>query len=175
VYRDGTWSPVVLRFPGMPAAAVHEELVSSVDLMPTLLELLDVEPPAGMDGRSWGPLLRGEAQDGRDHVVTHVNTVRSRASFPQRCVRTPTRSLIFEPWADGRTRFRVEAMSGLTFRALAAAARHDAVVAARVRQYLFGTHLALYDLEHDPDERHNLIDAPAYWPDVRRLGELLPA
>ncbi len=175
VYRDGTWSPVVLRYPAMPPAASHEAMVSSVDLMPTLLGLLEVAPPAGMDGRSWGPLLRGETQDGRDHVVTHVNTVRSGAAFPQRCVRTNTRSLIFEPWADGRRRFRVEAMNGLTFPALAAAARHDAAVAARVRQYVFGTVLALYDLERDPDERHNVIDAPAYRHDVEHLAGLLLA
>ena len=175
VYRDGTWSPVVLRYPGMPPATAHEAMVSSVDLMPTVLELLDVAPPAGMDGRSWVPLLRGEAQDGRDHVVTHVNTVRSGAAFPQRCARTATRSLIFEPWADGRRRFRVEAMNGLTFPALEAAARHDPAIDARVRQYVFGTVLALYDLERDPDERRDVIDAPAYRPDLEHLERLLLA
>ena len=46
-----------------------------------------------MDGRSLVPLIRGESQAGRDHVVTHVNTVSSGKSFPQRCVRTKTRSL----------------------------------------------------------------------------------
>src|SRR5262249_34816308 len=39
VYRRGTWSPVLLRHPGRTPPATHEELVSSVDLMPTVLEL----------------------------------------------------------------------------------------------------------------------------------------
>jgi N-sulfoglucosamine sulfohydrolase len=175
LYRDGTWSPVLLRYPGMPPPAVHDEMVSSVDVMPTLLELLDVTPPPGMDGRSWGPLLRSEAQGGRDHVVTHVNGVHSGADYPQRCVRSRTRSLMFQPWADGRRRFHVEAMNGLTFPALVVAARHDAAIAARVRQYVFGVPLALYDLESDPDERHNLIGVPAYGPDVEQLAGLLGA
>jgi N-sulfoglucosamine sulfohydrolase len=175
VYRNGTWSPVLLRYPRMPPPATHEELVSSVDLMPTVLELLNIAPPAGMDGRSWVPLLRGEAQDGRDFVVTHVNTVRSGASFPQRCVRTRTRSLLFQPWADGHTRLRVEAMRGLTFPALAEAARHDPRIAARVRQLLFGVRLAFYDLERDPDERDNLIDVPGRRAEIERLQALLVA
>lgn len=175
VYRHGTWSPLVLRHPGMPPPAVHEELVSSVDLMPTLLELLAVAPPTGMDGRSWGPVLRGEPQDGRDVVVTAVNTVRSSASYPQRAARTRTRALLFQPWADGHTTFHVEAMHGLAFPALVAAARHDAGIAARVRQFVSGVPLALYDLERDPDERTNLVDVPAYRADVARLSCVLLA
>ena len=166
---------MLLRYPDMPPPAVHDEMVSSVDVMPTLLELLDVAPPQGMDGRSWAPLLRGDAQPGRDHVVTHVNGVHSGADYPQRCVRSRTQSLIFQPWADGRRRFRVEAMDGLTFPALVAAARHDAAIAARVRQYVFGVPFALYDLEADPDERHNLIDVPAYRRDVKQLAGFLVA
>jgi N-sulfoglucosamine sulfohydrolase len=175
LYRDGTLSPVLLRYPGMPPPAAHDEMVSSVDVMPTLLELLDVAPPPGMDGRSWAPLLRGEAQPGRDHVVTHVNGVHSGADYPQRCVRSRTRSLIFQPWSDGRRRLRVEAMDGLTFPALVVAARHDAAIAARVRQYVFGVPLALYDLDDDPSERHNLIDVPGYRLDVEQLAGLLLA
>jgi arylsulfatase A-like enzyme len=38
VYFNGTRSPVIVKYPGMPAAARHEEFVSSVDILPTLLE-----------------------------------------------------------------------------------------------------------------------------------------
>ena len=64
-------SPVILKYPGMPPAAVHEELLSSVDIMPTLLDLLAVKYPEGLDGRSWVSLLNGEKQDGRDFIVGH--------------------------------------------------------------------------------------------------------
>jgi N-sulfoglucosamine sulfohydrolase len=175
VYRSGTWTPTVLRYPGMPPPADHDEMVSSVDLMPTLLELLDVPPPPGMDGRSWGPLLRGEAQPLRDAVVTHVNTVSSGALFPQRCVRTRTRSLLWQPWADGRTRLDVEALHGRAFRALRRAAHHDGRLARRVRQLVAGVPLALYDLQRDPGERRNVVDLPAYRADVERLQASLLA
>ena len=173
VYQSGTWTPTVLRYPGMRPPADHEEMVSSVDLMPTLLELLDVPPPSGMDGRSWGPLLRGEVQPLRDAVVTHVNTVSGGAFFPQRCVRTRSRSLLWQPWADGRTHLDVEALHGLAFRGLRHAARHDDRLARRVRQLVDGVPLALYDLQRDPGERRNLIHLPGYRADVERLQAAL--
>ena len=52
VYRNGTWSPVLLRWPGMPAAAEHAEFISSVDLMPTILDLLGYPAAPLHQGRS---------------------------------------------------------------------------------------------------------------------------
>jgi arylsulfatase A-like enzyme len=80
---------------------------------------------------------------------------------------------MFHAWADGQTRFRVEAMNGLSFNALAAAAERDPRIKARVEQFTIGTPLALYDLEKDPAERHNLWDDPAYAADRQRLVALL--
>lgn len=175
VYRNGTWSPVVLRWPGMGEAQVRKEMTTSVDIMPTLLEILGAKAPAGMDGRSWLPLLAGETQPDRDFVVTHVNGVSSGVSFPQRCVRTLTRSLIFEAWSDGQRAFKVEAMSGLSYNGLAAAGKADARIKARVDQYIKGAPLQFFDLEKDPDERVNLINDPAYREEIelmkRRLRE----
>ena len=173
VYRNGTWSPVLVRFPRMGEPREQTAFVSSVDLMPSLLELLGVMPPDGMDGRSWLPLLKGEKQADRDFVVTHVNTVSSGKSFPQRCVRTTDRSLMFHAWAGGREPFRVEAMSGLTFAAMNAST--DAKVQQRVKQLVEGEPLMLFDLSTDPDERKNLIRHPKYAADATGLGMKLLA
>lgn len=172
VYRNGTWSPVILRLPSsdpLHGSKVHEEFVSSVDLLPTVLDILKVSAPSGLDGTSWVPLLKGETQPNRDAVITHVNTVSSGQSFPQRCIRTETRSLIYSAWADGPRDFKVEAMSGLSFRALAEAAATDPKIAGRVTQLLKGIPVALYDLEKDPDERVNVIADPSYRTDAIKL------
>lgn len=173
VYRNGTWSPVLLRYPGMPAAVVHDEFVSSVDLLPTLLDLLSVPQPEGLDGRTWLPLLNGQTQELRDAVVTHVNSVSSGKNFPQRCIRTESASLMFHAWSDGVTKFQVEAMSGLTWNALAAAADSSPQIAARVRQFQTGETLMFFDLTADPAERRNLIAEPAAAPRIQQLGERL--
>ena len=172
VYYNGTWSPVLLKLPEGPEAKEHAELVSSIDILPTLLELAKVPAPEGVDGLSWVPLLDGRSQPGRDKVFTHVNGVSSGKQFPQRAVNTRNRSLIFSPWA-GNQSFRVEAMQGLTYPALAEAAASNPAVRSRLDQYIKGAPLALYDLEKDRDQRTNVIDDPAYAEDRRQLTDAL--
>ncbi|WP_439621626.1 sulfatase family protein [Gemmata sp.] len=173
VYFSGTWSPVLIRVPGAGEPQTRDAFVSSVDVMPSVLELLGVKPPAGMDGRSWVPLLKGETQPDRDFVVTHVNTVSSGKSFAQRCVRTKDRALMFHAWAGGPDRFRVEAMSGLSFAAMNAST--EPTVRARVKQLVEGEPLMLFDTAADPTERKNLINDPKYAADLAALSKKLLA
>ncbi len=175
VYFNGTWSPVLLRWPGMGKPQERKEFVSSVDVMPTLLDILEVKHPAGMDGRSWLPLLKGEKQEGRDYVITHVNTVSSGKAFPQRCIRTKDSALMFHAWADGTTSFRVEAMNGITYNALAEAGKTDGKIQSRVEQFIKGTPVAYYDLKNDPEERTNELTNPKHQKEIERLKKLLLA
>ncbi|MFN7888795.1 MAG: sulfatase [Pirellula sp.] len=171
VYRNGTWSPVLIRVPGMKEPQTRTEFVSSVDVMPSLLELLHVPPPADMDGRSWVPLLNGKPQSDREFVITHVNTVSSGKSFAQRCIRTKDRALMFHAWVGGSEKFRVEAMSGLSFAAMNAST--DSSIQARVKQLIEGETLMLYDTTADPTERKNLIRDQKYAEDVAELSRKL--
>ncbi|MEY4567613.1 MAG: hypothetical protein RLY14_2583 [Planctomycetota bacterium] len=170
VYRNGTWSPLLVRIPGIENPVDHPEFVSSVDVMPSILELMGLDPPIGMDGRSWVPLLKGESQLDRDFVVTHVNTVSSGKSLAQRCIRTKDRSLMFHAWA-GTESFRVEAMSGLSFAAMSKSV--DEKIIARVKQLTVGEKWMLYDIEADPSERKNLVGDPKYARDLDVLLEKL--
>jgi N-sulfoglucosamine sulfohydrolase len=170
VYRNGTWSPILIRIPGIGNPTEHPEFVSSVDAMPSILELLRVDPPVGMDGRSWVPLIRGESQPDRDFVVTHVNTVSSSKSFAQRCIRTKDHSLMFHAWA-GKDSFRVEAMSGLSFPAMNKSV--DEKIRARVAQLTSGETWMLFDVKADPSERKNLARDPNYAQDFDSLLQKL--
>jgi N-sulfoglucosamine sulfohydrolase len=170
VYRNGTWSPLLVRIPGMENPVEHPEFVSSVDVMPSILELMGVAQPSGMDGRSWVPLLRGKSQPDRDFVVTHVNTVSSGKSLAQRCIRTKDRSLMFHAWA-GKESFRVEAMSGLSFAAMNKSV--DEKIITRVKQLTVGEKWMLYDIEVDPSERKNLVGDPKYARDLDLLLQKL--
>ncbi len=177
VYRNGTWVPVLVRWPGMGQPQRREEFVSSVDIVPTLLEVLKQPSLAGVDGRSWLPLLRGESQPDRDFVITHVNTGPSRqpTPFPQRCVRTKDFSYQFHAWPNGTPHFRVEAMAGITFGALAKAGETDARIKSRVEQLTVGKPEQFFDLRTDPDERVNLIADAKHAAEIARLKKLLLA
>ncbi|HSH96423.1 MAG TPA: sulfatase/phosphatase domain-containing protein, partial [Roseimicrobium sp.] len=145
----------------------------SVDIMPTLLDLLGVKHPDGMDGRSWAPLLDGQKQEGRDFVITHVNTVSSGMSLPQRCIRTKDWALIFHAWPDGTARFRVEAMSGITYKAIADAGSADKRIESRVKQLRVGEPLMFFNELTDSSERNNLVRDTNYRPEIERLAKNL--
>lgn len=67
------WSmrvPLLVRCPAaVPAGRTLERLVANIDLAPTLLEAAGVAVPAGLDGRSYWPLLRGETIPWRSELV----------------------------------------------------------------------------------------------------------
>ncbi|MGH9334086.1 MAG: sulfatase, partial [Vicinamibacteria bacterium] len=74
VYGEMTNVPLVLWAPGrIPAGTVVTELVQSIDLMPTLLELSGLEPPEAAQGQSLLPLLTGNRE-----------RFRSRPAFSER-------------------------------------------------------------------------------------------
>ena len=63
--------PTILRWPGggVPGGRTHDGIFSSVDIVPTLLEALDVPVPEGAQGISALPALRGEDGPRRDWAL----------------------------------------------------------------------------------------------------------
>jgi hypothetical protein len=57
VHRELLQVPLVLRAPGLPAGLVVDGLVENLDLLPTLLELCRIPPPAGLQGESLLPTI----------------------------------------------------------------------------------------------------------------------
>ena len=51
--------PFFIRLPGRKARRIPRQ-VEAVDLMPTILDFLGIKTPAGLDGKSLAPLIRGE-------------------------------------------------------------------------------------------------------------------
>ena len=175
VYDYGTRTPCLLKYPGMGSPRTVEDRTCNIDYMPTLLDLMGVAQPPGMDGRSWLPILHGHKDHDREYVITHVNSVVTGAQYPMRAVQNGRYSLVFTPWSDGKLQLKVEAMTGLTFPALEKAAQTDPRIAARVRQYVYGIPLAFYDLERDPGQRVNLIHSPEHQEQIKAMKAYLLA
>jgi len=61
LYEGGIRVPMIVRWPGRtPAGKTDSTPWAFWDVLPTLAELAGVKPPAGIDGISVAPLLRGE-------------------------------------------------------------------------------------------------------------------
>lgn len=58
LYQELVQAPLIMRFPGvLPRGRRAPQLVEGIDLMPTVLDLLRIPRPAGLQGRSMAPLL----------------------------------------------------------------------------------------------------------------------
>ena len=69
------WSihvPLVVRIPGERSGVVVEPLVRTIDILPTLLDALDVASPE-VEGRSLLPLMRGEPDEPRIAYADALN------------------------------------------------------------------------------------------------------
>ncbi len=60
IYQATLHVPLILAGPGVAGSTVVPEPVGAVDLLPTIMRLLKLDPPGGLNGRDLGPALRGE-------------------------------------------------------------------------------------------------------------------
>lgn len=83
-YEESMKVPMLARCPELlgRGRTVHE-MVANLDIMPTVLEAAGVSPPAGLDGASFIPLVRGESANWRKELLYEYYWERN---FPQ----TPT-------------------------------------------------------------------------------------
>ena len=161
-YDHGTRVPALLSYPGMSAPQRFENLCCNVDIMPTVLDLLEMPVPQGIDGRSWVPRMRGENPQEPEFIVTYVNGVSNGSLFPVRTIQDHRYSLIYQIWSDGKRRLSVDSLTGLTYRALVRAGESDPAIADRARQCAYGVPISFFDREADPGQRRNLIDDPTH-------------
>jgi len=173
-YLTSTKTPWIARWPGRTKpGSVHEQFISGIDYTPTILEAVGLPQIEGVDGRSFLPLLKGAAQEGRDRVFTMFHETSARQRFEMRSVQNRKYGYLFNAWPDGERVFKNESQNGLTFRAMQEAARTDPQIAERVKLFLYRLPEELYDFESDPDALHNLIGDPKYKPEIDRLRRQL--
>jgi arylsulfatase A-like enzyme len=148
LYDAGIHTTLLMRWPaGFRGERVVGELVSNVDLFPTVLEAAGVGIPDGIQGRSFLPLLRGDRYEPRDVVFAGKN---SHSIDVKRCVRTATHKYIRNDAPGPMLLLPTDVEVGLARRDIG----NDHV---RPRP-----EVELYDLVHDPCERDNLAGRPEF-------------
>lgn len=160
-YDAGLQSGCIVRWPGKVAAgSVSEALVEYVDVVPTFLEAAGLPRPKVLDGRSFLPVLTGQAARHKTHVFglqtsRGINQgpehygIRSARNERYLYVRNLTPNATFQNVATHDPIFQ-------TWRRMAAAG--DAHARRLVHDYQHRPAEELYDCEADPWNRNNLID-----------------
>jgi len=142
--------PLIIRDPQSSAqhGAQIDAFVETVDITPTILDLIGRTAPASMDGASLRPFLEGEnPKNWRDHVYMELDFA--------------------EP--DGTTEWQKACGTALHDSNLAILREK------RFKLVHFNAGLAplLFDMENDPFELHNLANDPAHASTLLRLTQRL--
>lgn len=95
-YEAGLRVPMIVRYPGLISPnRVNNSLVSTVDIMPTVLQAAGVRVPQNLAGRSLMQLFWGNTTGWRN-VLCAEYTSHTRANFrPRRCIRGQRYKYIF--------------------------------------------------------------------------------
>ncbi|MCB0126827.1 MAG: sulfatase [Caldilineaceae bacterium] len=172
LYDAGLRTALLLRYPRWIAAGrSYGELLSNVDLLPTLLDLAGVDVPNGLQGRSFANLLtdseHGEGHAERTAVFAEHSWGRRAGLYhytPSRAIRTARYKYIANftdtpPYidTDWLARFGPQ-------RQLPAARYGNPAPAAE-----------LYDLKADPNELNNVAAQPTYATIRNELNQQLMA
>ena len=165
-YEAGLRVPMIVRWPErINAGLVRDELVSSVDILPTIIEATNLDAAEHLPGRSLLPLGQGEAAPWRRYLFSGKAGSTAFWTFPQRTVRDERYKLIVNLTADrpSPTATAYEQHQG-TFFIAGCTAEEIAAAPAHVQQaYETWKHppaVELYDLQTDPHEFRNLAGEP---------------
>jgi N-sulfoglucosamine sulfohydrolase len=170
-YNAGAQIPFIVRWPGKIKSGLRrEELVSVIDIVPTVLDACGLPVPETLPGASVLPLCRGENPEWRDVVFTEHTAHCPHQYFPRRTA------------FDGRYLLIWNLEGGVRENPFPEGDVHSKVVMDLVQQKLEGSDIAgamsraisppefeLIDLQNDPAELRNLADNPEYAPTLERL------
>ena len=162
-YEGGTRIPFIVRWPGQTKTnLVNTNLVSLIDLAPTVLEATGTTPMPNLPGLSLIPLLKGEKTNWRTHLFTEFHIHSAHNYYPQRTVQNDRYKLILNlmPGIENpgykftNDRFFDNLMDTID----------QAPESIRSAYYKMEkpAKFELYDLQDDPHEFNNLANDPKH-------------
>ena len=165
LFEPGIENPLIMSQPktALQGGKVYRQLMSNVDFLPTLLDLLGIDIPANLQGCSFKEVLEGTTTRSPRREVFAQRTSHALRDNTSRAIRTERYKLIryFEP---GRViEFPTDAVpqrvAGHTERPKRKSGQRPVV--------------QLFDLKDDPHERKDLAGLPEYAEMVRDLSDRL--
>ena len=167
-YEGGTRVPLIMYCPpgilsrsgySSPGGLVVEDLVSMIDLLPTLQELTGMELSEGLPGRSLLPFLKGEKPEWREYLYTEYHMHAGLNFYPQRTVRDSRYKLIHNLiHGEVNPNYQFTLDKFIDTEAFYRELETSPPYVKEAYQILKDPpEYELYDLENDPFEFHNLV------------------
>ena len=169
-YEGGTRVPFIMRAPGLSKkGVVRHELVSLLDLVPTLIDLTGASPISNLPGRSLTPLMEDKPVDWRRYLFTEFHIHSAHNFYPQRTVQDDRYKLILNLLPgeiNPGYQFTTERFFDNLIATIEQAGEPFTGAYHRMRT---PPKYELYDLNNDPHEFENLADASVHRNTLERL------
>jgi N-sulfoglucosamine sulfohydrolase len=179
VYEEGIHVPLIITGPDIEADRSTPELVSLIDLAPTMLEIADLPVPETVQGTSLLPLLRRETETlGRKLIFAEHNAHGPGEIYPSRAVTDGRLIYLLNLMPEKRYKPPADLLPGKKWNNRA----YPAYLAARdlfplqfeaLQKTLVRPEEELYDLHSDPGSLVNRVEDPRYRKHVARLRRAL--
>ena len=170
-YEGGLRVPFLVRWPGVSRPMRSDAMVSTVDILPTILDATGATSDVEMHGRSLRPVLENADAQWREFLVGEFH-MHGRPWFPRRAIRNARYKLIHNLLADSARPSRaIDGDIGYS------TSRDERYAGTDIRM-AFDTfaeppEFELYDLEQDPWEFLNLAGNPDHAEVEQRLKSAL--
>jgi N-sulfoglucosamine sulfohydrolase len=167
IYEGGLRIPLIMRWPGhISGGQVRAELMSHIDILPTILDATNERCPEGLPGQSALSLLDGKTQ-GCDYLFAEWCSAGPTTYFPQRSVRDKQYKLIWNMMQDrpnsGAAWYsRADHPLSVVGAKEDEISNADTVIQKAYARYERPPEFELYDLGNDPWEWVNLADQPEF-------------
>ncbi len=171
VYEAGLRIPFLVRWPGVSKPIASPAMVSTIDILPTILDATGVPATHAMHGKSLRPVVSHVDAPWREYLVGEFH-FHGKPFFPRRAIRDGRYKLIHNLLAgkarpttgiDGDPAYQVSRRPEYN----GTAVRRAFDTLAHPPEY------ELYDLQKDPVEFRNLAGRPEYAEIQTRLTEAL--
>ena len=167
LYDEGTRVPLVVKWKGRIKPGTRSDaMVSWIDVLPTLIDIVGGEVPENIDGRSFADVLRGNRTSHRERIFTTHSGDRKMNVYPIRSVRTDQYKLIWNPHPDFAFTTHIDLLlretSGDYFKEWLTLAKTNSDAARIVNAHHGRPEFELFDLDQDPQEQTNLASKASH-------------
>jgi len=160
-YEGGVRVPLIIHWPGKTKSGhVNKELVSTLDLTPTLLDISGAKPIHNLPGMSLAPLLKGENPTWREYLFTEYHTHSGHNFYPQRTVRDARYKLVQNLQPEQENPGYNFTLNRFFSELPAIIEKAPPLVRNSYQRMKTPAAFELYDLQDDPYEFNDLVSDP---------------
>jgi N-sulfoglucosamine sulfohydrolase len=177
IREGGSRVPMIMNWKGhLPEGKSEPRLVSSLDILPTLLEIAGVRPiPGNLDGRSLMPLFGRKSARWREYLFTEFTLHWPETYYPGRALRDSRFKLVHNLLPQRQNPVYDIYLVQQRPKTFTPAELKDVPKQVQEAYKIFRhpPEFELYDLQNDPWEFHNLAEESQFAEQLARLKKRL--